>query len=94
MHLFVCEDSAAAAEADLLGWDEFHKGPLAGHRLAGDHFSLLQLPQAEQLARMMLELLCKSRESTRGQRAVATLPRPHASAPYLPAATDTASADA
>jgi amino acid adenylation domain-containing protein len=94
MHLFVCEDSAAAAKADLLGWDEFHKGPLAGHRLAGDHFSLLQLPEAEQLARMMLELLCKSRESTRGQRAVATLPRPHASAPYLPAATDTASADA
>jgi amino acid adenylation domain-containing protein len=66
MHLFVCEDSAAAAKADLLGWDEFHKGPLAGHRLAGDHFSLLQLPEAEQLARMMLESLCKSRESTRG----------------------------
>ena len=45
MHLFVCEDSAAAAKADLLGWDEFHKGPLAGHRLAGDHFSLLGCPK-------------------------------------------------
>ena len=42
MHLFVSEDSAADAKADLLGWDEFHKGPLAGHRLAGDHFSLLR----------------------------------------------------
>ena len=94
MHLFVTEGSAADAEADLLGWDEFHKGPLTGHRLAGDHVTMLDLPVVEQLARIMLESLCKSRESTRGQQAVATLPRPHASAPYLPAATDTASPDA
>jgi amino acid adenylation domain-containing protein len=91
MHLFVSEVSAAYLEAHLLGWGEFHKGPLAGHRLAGDHIGLLQLPEVELLARIMLESLCKSRESTRGQQAVATLPRPHASAPYLPAATDTAS---
>jgi amino acid adenylation domain-containing protein len=71
MHLFVTEGTAADAEADLLGWDEFHKGPLAGHRLAGDHTGLLQLPKAELLARSMLESLCKSRESTPGQQAVA-----------------------
>ena len=94
MHLFVTEGTAADAKADLLGWDKFHKGPLAGHRLAADHIGLLDPPEVEQLARMMLESLCKSRESTRGQQAVATLPRPHASAPYLPAATDTASPDA
>ncbi|MFZ0714734.1 SDR family NAD(P)-dependent oxidoreductase [Mycobacterium sp.] len=28
--LFVSEDSAAAAEGRLLGWGEFHKGPVAG----------------------------------------------------------------
>jgi amino acid adenylation domain-containing protein len=79
MDLFVPEDSAAAAEEGLLGWDEFHKGLLAGHRLPGDHVGLLQLPQAELLARIMLESLCKSRQSTCGQQAAATLPQPHAS---------------
>ncbi|WP_172828908.1 thioesterase domain-containing protein [Mycobacterium sp. 1164966.3] len=63
MHLFVSEVSAAAAEEDLLGWDAFHKGPLAADRLAGDHVGLLQPPQAELLATSMLESLCKSRES-------------------------------
>jgi amino acid adenylation domain-containing protein len=86
MDLFVSEGSAAIAQEDLLGWAGFHTGPVAGHRLACDHTGLLQLPVAAMLARVMLESLCKSRESTPGQQAVATLPRLHASAPYLPEA--------
>jgi amino acid adenylation domain-containing protein len=88
MHLFVSEDAAADAETDLLGWGEFHKGPLAGHRVAGDHTGLLQLPAAELLARVLLESLNKSRESTRQRQAVATLSRPHAGASYLPEAAE------
>ena len=64
MHLFVSEVSAADAEADLLGWDEFHKGPLTVHRLAADHATMLDLPVVEQLARIMLESLRKARAST------------------------------
>ena len=60
-------------EADQLGWDEFHKGTLTVHRLAGDHVTLLELPEVEQLARMMLESLRKARASTRVGRPVATL---------------------
>jgi amino acid adenylation domain-containing protein len=78
MHLFVSEASAADAEADLLGWNEFHKGPLTVHRLACNHFGLLVPPGAEQLARMMLESLREARESTRGGRPVATLRGPGA----------------
>ena len=73
MHLFVSGDTAADSETGLLGWGEFHKGQLAGHRVAGDHAGLLQLPAAELLARVLLESLNKSRESTRQQQAVATL---------------------
>ncbi|OBF90840.1 hypothetical protein A5791_16070 [Mycobacterium sp. 852002-51163_SCH5372311] len=62
-HLFVSEVSAGTAEEDLLGWGTFHKGPLAADRLAGDHVGLLQPPQAELLATIMLESLRKSRES-------------------------------
>jgi amino acid adenylation domain-containing protein len=65
MHLFVTEGSAADAEADLLGWDEYHKGTLTVHRLAGNHATLLDLPEVEQLARIMLESLGKARASTR-----------------------------
>jgi amino acid adenylation domain-containing protein len=65
MHLFVSERSAAYVEADLLGWDEFHKGTLTVHALAGDHVTLLDLPEVEQLARMMLESLLKTRASIR-----------------------------
>jgi amino acid adenylation domain-containing protein len=72
-HLFVSEVSLAAAEKDLLGWSEFHQGPLAAHRLAGDHSGLLQPPQADLLAKIMLESLGTSRELTHGQQAVATL---------------------
>jgi len=60
-HLFVSEVTAAAAEADSLGWDEYHKGPLTVHRLTGDHVSLFALPDVEKLARVMLESLCKAR---------------------------------
>jgi hypothetical protein len=68
MHLFLSEGSAAEAEADLLGWDEFHKGTLTVHRLACDHVTMLDLP----LARMMLESLREASESTHVGRAVAT----------------------
>jgi amino acid adenylation domain-containing protein len=60
MHLFVAEASAADAEADLLGWDEFHKGTLTVDRLAGDHTTMLKLPVVEQLAQTMLESLRKA----------------------------------
>ena len=73
MHVFVTEGSAAYMEADLLGWEQFHKGTLTVHRLAGDHVTLLELPEVEQLARMMLESLRKARASTRVGRPVATL---------------------
>ncbi|WP_428338376.1 non-ribosomal peptide synthetase [Mycobacterium sp.] len=61
MHLFVTEGSAADMEADLLGWDEFHAGPLTVHRLAADHATMLDLPVVEEVARIMLESLRKAR---------------------------------
>ena len=61
MHLFVSNFSAADMEADLLGWDEFHRGSLTVHRLASDHASLLDLPDVQQLARVMLESLGEAR---------------------------------
>ncbi|MDT5204451.1 MAG: hypothetical protein QOD34_1087, partial [Mycobacterium sp.] len=57
MHLFVTEGSAADAEADFLGWDEFHDGPLTVHRLAADHAAMLELPTVEEVARIMLKSL-------------------------------------
>ncbi|HTX54356.1 MAG TPA: amino acid adenylation domain-containing protein [Candidatus Baltobacteraceae bacterium] len=65
MHLFVSEDSAADIEADVLGWDEFHKGMLTVERLASNHATLLELPTVEQVARLMLESLRRARASTR-----------------------------
>jgi thioesterase domain-containing protein/acyl carrier protein len=65
MDLFVSEGSAADAQADLLGWDEIHRGTLTVHRLAGDHLAMLKPPGVEQLAQSMLESLHKARASTR-----------------------------
>jgi thioesterase domain-containing protein len=65
MHLFVSERSATYLEADLLGWDEFHKGTLTVHRLAGDHVTILDLAGVEQLAPVILESLRKAMASTR-----------------------------
>jgi amino acid adenylation domain-containing protein len=73
MHLFVSEVSAADMEAELLGWDKFHKGTLTVHRLAADHVSLLDLPEVEHLSRIMLESLWQARVSTRVAYPVATL---------------------
>ena len=64
MHLFVSDGTAFDAESDLLGWDEFHKGTVTAHRLAGDHVSILERPEVEQLAQMMIESLRKARTST------------------------------
>jgi amino acid adenylation domain-containing protein len=72
MHLFVSEGTAADAEADLLGWDEVHKGTLTVHRLAGNHNTALDLPEVKQLAGIMFESLRKARASTRVGRPVAT----------------------
>jgi thioesterase domain-containing protein len=74
MHLFVCEATAADAEADLLGWDEFHRGTLTVDHLAGDHVTMLERPGAQRLAQRMLEILLKARASTRVDNQVATLP--------------------
>ncbi|MEB3980325.1 amino acid adenylation domain-containing protein [Mycobacterium sp. 663a-19] len=63
MHLFVSEVTAEAAEADLLGWDEFHKGPLTAHRIAGDHTAALDPPEVQRVARMMLDSLRAARAS-------------------------------
>jgi thioesterase domain-containing protein/acyl carrier protein len=57
MHLFVTEGSAVDAEADLLGWDEFHDGPLTVHRLAADHATMLELPVVDEVARITLKSL-------------------------------------
>jgi hypothetical protein len=57
MYLFVSEGSAPDLEADLLGWDEFHKGTLTVERLATNHASLLELPKVGQGAWLMLESL-------------------------------------
>jgi amino acid adenylation domain-containing protein len=61
MHLFVTEGSAADAEADRLGWDEFHDGSLTTHRLAANHATMLDLPVVEEVARVMLQSLRKAR---------------------------------
>jgi thioesterase domain-containing protein len=57
MHLFVAEGSAADLGADLLGWDDFHRGPITVHRCPGNHVTLLDQPEVQHVARMMLESL-------------------------------------
>jgi thioesterase domain-containing protein len=73
INLFVSEGSAAFMEADLLGWDTFHRGKLTVHRLGAGHLALLDLPDVKQLAQTMLESLRTARPSTRVGRAVANL---------------------
>jgi amino acid adenylation domain-containing protein len=67
LHLFVTEGTAADAQADLLGWDEFHKGTLTVDRLAADHVTLLDLPEVEQLARMVLKSLRETQATATAQ---------------------------
>ena len=61
MHLFVSEGTSVDAEADQLGWNDFHKGPLTVRRVGANHVSILELPEAGRLAQMMLESLRESR---------------------------------
>jgi amino acid adenylation domain-containing protein len=84
MHLFVSEVSAASAEHDLLGWSDFHKGPLTGHHFAGDHVSLLRPPATERVGRIMLETISRSRELGRGPHEVPVLPRTGAGVGHRP----------
>jgi amino acid adenylation domain-containing protein len=74
MHLVVSQDTAADAEADLLGWDEFHHGTMTADRLASDHATLLEPPKVEQLAQLMLKSLHQARATTRVGHPEATLP--------------------
>ncbi|OBI05579.1 hypothetical protein A5679_13430 [Mycobacterium scrofulaceum] len=69
-HLFVGEVSAADAGDDLLGWNEYHAGPLTLDRLHGDHVTVLELPEVEQLAQTMLKALRAARESNRAEQLV------------------------
>jgi amino acid adenylation domain-containing protein len=61
VQLFVSEDSASFMEAELLGWDEFHEGELAVHRLRTGHRTLLDLPEVQRLAQTMLASLDRAR---------------------------------
>jgi amino acid adenylation domain-containing protein len=63
MHLFASQGTVFDAEAELLGWDAFHKGPLTADQLAGDHVTILERPLVEQLAQKMIESLDKARTS-------------------------------
>lgn len=67
MHLFVTEGSAADVETDGLGWDGFHKGTLTMHRLAGNHYTLLDQPQVEQVTRMVLKSLREAQATATAQ---------------------------
>jgi thioesterase domain-containing protein len=57
MDLFVSDVSEADTAAEMLGWDKIHRGLLTVHRLPGDHFTMLEPPLVDQLARSMLESL-------------------------------------
>ncbi|MDD4866691.1 MAG: amino acid adenylation domain-containing protein [Mycobacterium sp.] len=57
MHLFIAQTSAAAVQHDLLGWAEFHQGPLTAHHFPGDHVTLLQPPKAHQIAHIIHQSL-------------------------------------
>ena len=63
INVFVSRDTAFDADADLLGWDEFHKGTVTTHQLAGDHVTILERPLIEQLAATMIETLSSARAS-------------------------------
>jgi amino acid adenylation domain-containing protein len=67
MHLFVTEGTAADVETDGLGWDGFHKGTLTMHRLAGNHNTLLDQPQVEQVTRMVLKSLREAQATATAQ---------------------------
>jgi amino acid adenylation domain-containing protein len=72
VHLFVSEASASFMKADLLGWDEFQDGELAVHRLRTGNRALLDLPEVQRLAQIMLESLDRARALTRAGRPVGT----------------------
>jgi len=57
MHAFVTQGSAADTGSESLGWADFHNGVLTVHRLAGDHLTVLDQPQVEEVVRMVLKSL-------------------------------------
>ena len=82
MHLFVSESTATAAEQDLLGWNEFHQGPLTAHHLPGNHDDMLQPPNTQQLATTIHQTLTKTTQPTPPQ------PTPTTPPPHLPKTTE------
>ncbi|MFE4498990.1 amino acid adenylation domain-containing protein [Rhodococcus sp. NPDC056743] len=54
LELFVTSSTAAEVRTPVLGWDTFHEGRLRTHFLCGSHDSILDSPQIEELAAIML----------------------------------------
>jgi thioesterase domain-containing protein len=50
LDLFITSDTAAEVRSDTLGWAKLHRGPLRTYYLRGDHNSILDAPQAGELA--------------------------------------------
>ena len=54
LELFVTSTTAAEVRTPILGWDTFHEGRVRTHFLCGSHDSILDSPQIEELAEIML----------------------------------------
>lgn len=54
LELFVTSTTAAEVRTPILGWDTFHGGRVRTHFLCGSHDSILDSPQIEELAEIML----------------------------------------
>ena len=67
VELFVTGDSATHAKDPSLGWDQYHRGSLHVHHLPGDHDTLMDQRQIDDVARVLLAGLQRSRASSRGR---------------------------
>ena len=58
LELFVTDASADDVHAQYLSWDKYHDGALRVHRpSSGNHWNLLEQPQVDEIARVMLDSL-------------------------------------
>jgi len=57
VHLFATAGSAEEVDDPSLGWAEFHPGPLDVCELAGDHWTVLDQPQIDDVAKAMRKSL-------------------------------------
>ncbi|NMM84031.1 hypothetical protein B2J88_06620, partial [Rhodococcus sp. SRB_17] len=62
LELFVTSTTAAEVRTPLLGWDAFHGGSLRTRFLEGSHDSILDSPQIEELAALILTGIHGARE--------------------------------